>query len=138
MAATVLIAEDEAILRTGFSRILSRRGFHVETASDGEEALRVIDDVPVDVLVSDLQMPGMGGLQLLEEVRRAHSHIPVIVISGAATLRRRGRGDQARCLRLPPKARRVGAARAHGGARPQPGGAPPAHGGARARPRSRR
>jgi DNA-binding NtrC family response regulator len=86
MTRTVLLAEDEAALRAGFTRILERRGLHVEAVSTGEDALRVIGDVPVDLLVSDIQMPGMGGLKLLTEVRQAHPLVPVIVISGTATL----------------------------------------------------
>jgi DNA-binding NtrC family response regulator len=86
MTRTVLLAEDEAALRAGFARILERRGLHVEAVSTGEEALRVIGEVPVDLLVSDIQMPGMGGLKLLTEVRQAHPLVPVIVISGTASL----------------------------------------------------
>ena len=86
MTQTVLLAEDDAALRAGFARILERRGLHVEVVSTGEDALGLIGDVPVDLLVTDIQMPGMGGLKLLTEVRRAHPLVPVIVISGTASL----------------------------------------------------
>ncbi len=82
----VLLVEDEPALAAGLSRILERSGLQVEAVSSGEEALRVVAETPVDVLVSDLQMPGMGGMKLLEEVRQTHPFIPIIVISGNASL----------------------------------------------------
>ncbi len=86
MPPTVLIVEDEAPLRTAFARMLARRGFRTELASCAEDALSLLESVPVDAVVSYLNMPGMGGLALIERVRREHPDVVVVAISGAASL----------------------------------------------------
>lgn len=80
-AARVVLVDDEPTLRTVLERALGRAGYDVETASDGLEALSLIGE-HTDVLVTDLIMPRMGGLELARRVRRAHPQVRVLLLSG--------------------------------------------------------
>ncbi len=81
----LLIVDDEPSTRTLLTQIFSNLGHHVKTAEDGFSALEQIRaDVP-DVLLSDLNMPGMSGFELLSVVRRRIPEIYVIATSGAFT-----------------------------------------------------
>ena len=79
---TVLIVDDSPVDRRLASAIVGhRRGLRAITASDGREALdQIAREVPA-VVVTDLQMPGMNGLELVEEIRRSHPGIPVILMT---------------------------------------------------------
>ncbi|HRJ62470.1 MAG TPA: response regulator, partial [Azospirillaceae bacterium] len=68
--ATVLLVEDEIDLRDNIEIVLAHAGHEVLTAGDGREALAVIESSPPDVVVSDISMPVMTGLQLLARVRQ--------------------------------------------------------------------
>jgi CheY-like chemotaxis protein len=81
--AKLLIVDDEMSLRRSLSQIYSIFGYSVRSAGDGFEALSEIQkDVP-DILLSDLNMPGMSGFELLSVVRRRFPAIQVIAMSGA-------------------------------------------------------
>ena len=81
----LLIVDDEPVTRTLLTQIFSNLGHEVKTAEDGFSALEQIrEDVP-DVLLSDLNMPGMSGFELLSVVRRRIPEIYVIATSGAFT-----------------------------------------------------
>jgi CheY-like chemotaxis protein len=81
----LLIVDDEPVTRTLLTQIFSSQGHDVKTAEDGFSALEQIrEDVP-DVLLSDLNMPGMSGFELLSVVRRRIPEIYVIATSGAFT-----------------------------------------------------
>jgi len=67
----ILVVDDEEAYRRLMAKHLERKGFEVESAGDGQTALAVLEgSEPFDVLVTDLMMPGMSGLELLEEVKR--------------------------------------------------------------------
>ena len=66
----VLLADDEVDFTAGLSKVLRRRGFEVETASDGLTAVSRIAKEPFDVIVLDVKMPGMDGIQVLAEIKR--------------------------------------------------------------------
>ena len=70
MSATILIVDDEENLRMTLSRILTKAGFNVTTASSGEEALRLVQAGAYELAFIDLLMPGIGGLALLAELRK--------------------------------------------------------------------
>jgi hypothetical protein len=78
----VLVDDDPAILY-GLSEIFKRRGYTVRTASDGFSALALVRDRIPGILLSDLDMPGMSGFELLSVVRRRFPAIAVIAMSGA-------------------------------------------------------
>src|SRR4051794_8968876 len=79
----VLVIEDEKDCSDMLSRVLSRDGHHVITASNGWEGLIAVDKHPVDLIVLDLMMPGMDGCTFLQILRedRTHTKIPVIVLT---------------------------------------------------------
>ena len=80
----LLVDDDQRILH--FSRLkLMASGYEVVTAMTGQGALMMIESQKLDIIVLDLKMPGMGGLEVLRVLRR-FSRIPVIVVSGAEEL----------------------------------------------------
>jgi DNA-binding NtrC family response regulator len=80
-AATVLIADDDSSMRQTMEEIVRSAGMRPITVASGEEALRAVQSYPVDVMLLDVQMPGIGGLEVLRQVREKHTDIGVIMIS---------------------------------------------------------
>lgn len=81
-SARVLLVEDDERLRRAMTRILESDGFIVEAAQDGREAFALIERGHIDVVVSDVAMPNMTGLELLAQVRRFDMELPVILVTG--------------------------------------------------------
>ena len=79
--ARVLLVDDEEDILWGLSDSLKKEGLEVLTAQDGEEALLHLDDGPVDVMVTDIRMPGMNGVELLLKAKELHPEINVIVMT---------------------------------------------------------
>jgi len=82
----VLIVEDEANMRRVLSALLERDGFRTLEAQDGSAALDALAREPVDAILTDLRMPKMNGLELLEAVRRTHPEIPVVMLTAHGTV----------------------------------------------------
>ena len=78
----ILIIDDEKAIRKTLSEILSYEGYKIEEASDGEEGLKKFKEKNFDVVLCDIKMPKIDGLEFLERAREAHPDIPVIMISG--------------------------------------------------------
>ncbi len=78
----VLLVDDEVGFTSGMKHVLIQRGFHVDVAADGLTALALIHEERFDVVVLDLKMPGMDGIQVLAETKRFLPDIPVIVLPG--------------------------------------------------------
>jgi CheY-like chemotaxis protein len=83
---TVLVVEDEDALREVTRRILARKGYEVIVASDGKEAIDVVEAYPgvVDLLLTDVVMPHMLGKQVAEEIRARRPGLRVVFMSGFA------------------------------------------------------
>ncbi len=79
--AHVLIVDDEVNIRRVLAAMLKREGYEVTTAADGEQALAVLQKTPVHVVVTDLVMPRLGGMELLRRVAVEFPDVPVIVIT---------------------------------------------------------
>lgn len=86
MGATILIVDDEANLRKTLSQILSKAGYTVTTASSGEEALQLLQAGAYELAFIDLLMPGIGGVELLKEIRVVYPEMPVLILTAHATL----------------------------------------------------
>ena len=82
MALKILIAEDEEISLKHLVSTLQREGHQVEGTKDGAEAFAKARDDCFDLLISDIKMPGLGGLDLLDKVKGIHPEIDVIIITG--------------------------------------------------------
>ena len=80
----LLVDDEEAILRA-YARVLNSAGYAVETAGSGEDALAFLGRSAVDVIVTDLTMPGMSGMDCLQAVRQRDPDLPVIVMTGSPT-----------------------------------------------------
>src|ERR1700734_1496129 len=79
--ASLLVVEDQVLIRTCLSELLTEHGYGVRIAPDGFAALAEIRKEIPDLIVSDLNMPGMSGFELLSVVRRRFPSIPVIAMS---------------------------------------------------------
>ena len=77
----ILLVDDDDILRDASGRVLERAGFHVLTAQDGKKALRILEEGSVDLVITDLVMPELDGLELIRELRRGAGP-PILAISG--------------------------------------------------------
>lgn len=80
-AVDVLIVDDEPTLRRNVARLLLARGMHVVTASDGAQAIDVLNSQTFDVALVDLMMPNVGGLELLEHVKTSGLNVEMIVMT---------------------------------------------------------
>jgi CheY-like chemotaxis protein len=81
----ILLVEDQAICREPLGKLLKYEGFHVTTASNGVEALSILESNAVDLLLLDLILPKMSGLSLLEQLRAdaRWKQLPVIALTGS-------------------------------------------------------
>lgn len=77
---TILIVDDEAMTRNLLHEILAKEGYKLLVARDGQEALDVIRAKRVDVVISDIKMPRMNGLDLLKAIKRDRPEIGVIIM----------------------------------------------------------
>ncbi len=84
--ARILVAEDEANLRLVLQKELERHGYRVQVAPDGEAALRKLEETNVDVLLCDINMPRMDGIELLRRVHERPNPPEVIMLTGQATV----------------------------------------------------
>lgn len=81
MPPTILVVDDEPLIRTLLAELLAEEGFPVQVAGDGAEALAVLEQEPPALVVSDLMMPGIDGISLVQELRRRGYAMPVVLIS---------------------------------------------------------
>lgn len=91
---TVLIVDDDPILQTALTRRLQAQGFEVMSATSGQEALDLLGHKPVDVVVSDVMMPGMNGFEFCHHLRSspAGEMVPFIFLSSLGELTNRVQG----------------------------------------------
>jgi len=78
----VLLVDDEAPIRRALASVLRGHGHEVRTASNGIEAISSLQDAPADVVVADVNMPDMDGIELLIALQEAAPEVPVVVMSG--------------------------------------------------------
>ncbi len=86
MQRTILVADDEKNIRLGLQIALEDEGFKVLVASDGQEAWHTITTNNVDMLITDLKMPKMGGNELLKKLSSSYPTMPVVILTGHGTI----------------------------------------------------
>ena len=79
---SILIIDDEKSIRKTLTEILSYEGYKIEEASDGEEGLRKFKEKKFDLVLCDIKMPKLDGIEFLEKVREINDEVPIIIISG--------------------------------------------------------
>ncbi len=78
---TVLAVDDEPMMRSLLEKILTRDGYKIVTAEDGEEALKVLEAQPVSIVISDIKMPKLNGFDLLKVIKSKYPEIGVIMMT---------------------------------------------------------
>ena len=93
--ARLLIVDDEPLIRTSLAEFLEQDGFSVRMAADGQQALELAQSVPFDLVLTDIQMPGMDGFEAIRRIRMDSSMAatPVVALTALAMP-----GDRQRCL----------------------------------------
>ena len=84
--SNILIIDDEKAIRKTLGEILSYEGYKMDEAGDGEEALKKFREKAYDVVLCDIKMPKMDGIEFLERAREANPDVPIIMISGHGTI----------------------------------------------------
>lgn len=84
--AKVLVVDDEAVVRESYQRSLAGGNYKVRGALNGEEALRLMESEPWDVVLVDIRMPGMDGITLLKHIKERWPESEVVVITGYSTI----------------------------------------------------
>ncbi len=82
----ILVVDDEAVIRQAVKRILEQENYEVVTATSGHTALEKVQNNDFTVVISDLKMPGMGGMEVLKSIKILQPNVPVIIITGYATV----------------------------------------------------
>ncbi len=82
----ILIVDDEEVLRDVLDAVLRREGFDVVPASTGEEALNLLDSEEIDLVILDIMLPGISGIDTLRAIRIANPNLPVIVITAFSSI----------------------------------------------------
>jgi len=85
LVETILVVEDDRSLREGLELNFELEGFEVHTASDGDEGLRKAFDLCPDLIVLDIMLPGVNGLEILTELRERQQDVPVLILSARDT-----------------------------------------------------
>ncbi|MEM8857595.1 MAG: response regulator [Chloroflexota bacterium] len=81
--SVVLVVDDSPVIRRVMSVTFSKNGHEVELAEDGQEALDILEDIDIDVIFADINMPVMDGISMLKEIRQneEYRHIPVVMLT---------------------------------------------------------
>ena len=94
-SATLLIIDDDDVVRASLAAYLEDSGFHVLQAANGLQGLEVFHAESPDLVICDLRMPQVDGLELIRRINALHVETPVIVVSGAGVM-----SDAVEALRL--------------------------------------
>ena len=84
--ATIIVIDDEKAIRDSCCQVLTKDGYRAETAINGDIGLQKIRDIKPDLVLIDLKMPGMGGMELLEKIEGVDPNIISVIITGYATI----------------------------------------------------
>jgi len=83
---SILVVDDEPNYLVVLSELLKDEGYEVFTADNGEKGLEIISDVDLDIVITDMKMPGMNGVQFLNKIKEIYQDLPVIIITAFAEI----------------------------------------------------
>lgn len=83
---SILIVDDERVLRNLFNKALTEEGYNVLVAENGEKAIDVVKKDEPDLVLLDIRMPGMGGMDVLRRLKAIRSGLPVVILTGYGTI----------------------------------------------------
>ena len=86
MAPLILVIDDEEPVRTVLRQMLEKEGYNVEEAADGAVGLSLLQDHPIDLIITDLFMPEKEGIETMREVRRSFPQVKIIAMSGGGRM----------------------------------------------------
>src|SRR5213079_3421568 len=84
-AGLILLIEDDTAITSALERLLKAEGYDVEIVTRGDEGLKLACDKPFDVVVTDLKLPGISGLELVRQVHAAKPRLPIILMTAHGT-----------------------------------------------------
>ncbi len=82
MSRTILLVDDDALMRRSLAFHMEQAGYKVHTAANAEDAISLAQRTPIDLVILDIGLPGMDGLEALRELRRATQNLPVVFLTG--------------------------------------------------------
>lgn len=82
MSQRIVVVDDEAPIRDLLSSYFQKRNYSVSTASSATEAVRLLDEIAVDLMILDIALADSDGLELLERIKADHPKLPVIILTG--------------------------------------------------------
>lgn len=85
-ATRLIVVDDDEPFAFGIAKLLERKGYHVRVATNGRRALEILTKATADVVITDIFMDEMEGLETIVQLRREHPHIRVIAMSGGSCL----------------------------------------------------
>jgi len=88
--ATILLVDDDEAVRSMLRRALQRRGYDVIEAAEGGAALRALSSATVDLVITDILMPGMEGIETIQALRRTYPNLKIIAMSGGGRMKPEG------------------------------------------------
>jgi CheY-like chemotaxis protein len=94
----VLIVDDSKLSRSMAVRAVASMGHTVWEATDGQHAVETLERQSVDLVITDLLMPVLGGFELIERIRQIRPNLPVVVVSADVQLTSRERGEELGCV----------------------------------------
>jgi len=86
MKKRILVIDDEQIVLESVEKILTAEDYHVQTTLSGKAGIALACDRPFDLVLTDIRMPDVNGLIVLRDIRRAKPYLPVVIITGYATI----------------------------------------------------
>jgi two-component system response regulator (stage 0 sporulation protein F) len=78
---SILLVDDDPEFRKAMKKMFEKSGYNVTVAADGQEALEALSEETFDLIISDLRMPNLNGMELMEELKRRKINLPVIFIT---------------------------------------------------------
>lgn len=82
MKQHILVVDDEPPIRELLKSYFAKHGYEVTTSSDAQEALRLADETPLNLVILDVLLPDTDGLEVLERMKSAHPNLPIIIMTG--------------------------------------------------------